>query len=338
MNKLAYSQPKMAANALYIRFLLLAFACVLLLAVIATRVFARSLTFNSAALNYGLVCIVIVLGVPHGALDFTKARRTLAMPALLAYACAYVAITALTFYLLGKFPAVMLPLLLFIASWHFGETYRGIFYRPNHESSGKPRPYWLCAVSTAGAFAVGALPVVLSTFAFPHEVSHFFTLISGGNALQSSLQFWALGWWFFIVFQLFAVAFAAWRVARASRDSRGACILDFAEIIATFCIFALAPPLIAFTLYFCFVHAPRHTVVALQALAGQFQLRWLLLEALLVSVAAVALVWLLWLWLPQISGGVDADSSINAAALLFSGLLSITVAHAAHDGLCRLLK
>ncbi len=333
-NKTGYSQQKIGGTSLFIRFLLLALACVLLLIFSAL---SGRLASDSTALTYGLVLIVIVLGVPHGALDFTKARRTLGAFALLVYGCAYVAITVVAFYLLRAFPAIMLPLLLLIASWHFGETYRQVF---NYQTTEEPCLYWLRAVAIVSAFAVGALPVTLSILFYPEATMRLFASIAGSNAAVISMRIWELGQWFFILFVMLALVFAIWRTMRVGKQEFAVGAIDGAEIIATLFIFTFAPPLLAFTLYFCFIHAPRHTAVALQSLTESLtrksQTKGLLLEALLMSLAAVALIWGLWLLLPLQPTGTAA--SLDAATILFSGLLSITVAHAAHDNLCVLLK
>ncbi len=330
----------MPVNALFIRFFSLCFAVVVL--VVALFGAATGIDFGGrsaliALPNWLLVLTIILLGIPHGALDFVKARRQLRLLAMTRYVLAYVGVTALSFYLLRRFPQFMLPLLLGIASWHFGETYRLIFYHPNAEA---PRQYWLRTVSVLGAFAIGALPITLAVLAFSStkvattEAFALFTAIGGEAAAQSTVAVCLLGMAFFYFMPLLAMAFGIWRIARASSSRRFSCVLDVMEVFLTFAIFMLTPVLLAFTLYFCFIHAPRHTAMSLQELAGQFKPRFLLLEALAVSLAAVALIWGLSKVLPL---GSDLMRSDNVS-LLFSGLLAITVAHAAHDRICRVLQ
>lgn len=320
---------KMAVNALFIRFLCLGI-------VVAALIAAPSGRDGQPALpNWLLILTVLVLGVPHGALDFVKARRQLQLPALCRYVLAYIGVTAVSFYLLAQFPQWMMPLLLAVASWHFGETYRSIFYHPNAE---EPRKYWLYAVSVLGAFAIGALPISLSLFSTAHiassEAYPLFAAMGGTAAAQSTIAVWLFGMEFFFIMPLLGLGFGLWRVFRTSPARRFSYALDFLEILLTVAVFMFAPTLLAFTLYFCFVHAPRHTAFSLRELAGQFKPRLLLLEALTVSLASVALVWGLSMLLQQ--HGIPTTS--NFVALLFSGLLSITVAHAAHDRICGFLR
>ena len=334
------SSNNMPVNALYIRLFSLCIVVVVL--VVAWSGAATGMDFigRSARLvlpNWMLVLTIILLGVPHGALDFVKARRQLQLPAMSRYVLAYVGVTAFSFYLLAQFPQWVLPLLLVIASWHFGETYRVMFYHPNGEA---PRQYWLRTVSVLGAFAIGALPITLAVFAFSStkmgmsEAFALFTAIGGEAAAQSTVAVWLIGMEFFYLMPLLAMAFGIWRIARASSARRFSCALDVMEVFLTFAIFVFTPVLLAFTLYFCFIHAPRHTAFALQELAGQFKLRLLLLEALAVSLTAVALIWGLSRVLPLGSDLMQGDN----VSLLFSGLLAITVAHAAHDRICRFLR
>jgi beta-carotene 15,15'-dioxygenase len=316
---------KLPENALSVRLLCLAIVFAMLIAVALVGRGVVPLP------NWLLVAVVLLLGVPHGALDFVKARQQLALHLMLVYILVYVALTAFSLYALAQFPWLILPTLLAIASWHFGETYQTVFF---HADFVAPQSHALRAVRVIGAFAVGALPISLTIFAQPIAAQVMFTAIAGAQAAQVTLEVWQAGSVFFTAVPLLALIFGIWRIVSANKDNRRTCLLDFLEILFTFVIFLFAPPLLAFSVYFCFIHAPRHTAIALQEIGTSVKSWPLMLEALVVSLVAVALIFGLYtVFLPH-GDGIASD----LVSLMFAGLLSITVAHAAHDRLCRLLS
>jgi Brp/Blh family beta-carotene 15,15'-monooxygenase len=205
---------------------------------------------------------VFVVGTPHGALDARLARDWL-RPILgkrwaVPFVAAYLALAVLTLGLWLVAPALALPLFLLLAAVHFG----------HHDStSGR----WLPVVVRGG------LPPVVASAVQPDAIAAIFTLLAGAGGAE--LAAFAGG-------PLLILWLAGAAITLATEGRR-------AELIALAALFAAAPPLVAFSLYFALVHTPR--ALAASRRPGE---RWrdLFAAALPWSLAAVALAVPLWAW------------------------------------------
>jgi Brp/Blh family beta-carotene 15,15'-monooxygenase len=241
----------------------------------------------------GLAVVVIVLGLPHGALDPWIAETIGLQPSRqqsLAFIFIYFSIAATVVLVWIWLPVASLLMFLCMSAWHFsGDWERDV-----------SRPVRICA---------GALLLLMPIGWHTQNVAMIFSHLSGegGSALAYTL---ALPAWLLATTMLILIVSAAWQ-------KKWYFALECSSLL---CLAYVATPLIYFALYFCVLHSPRHlTGVWRRAHANQ---RPRLLRMILTyTLATVMLLGMLgWLW-----SGLPLDSLM--LRLIFIGLAAVTVPH-----------
>lgn len=263
---------------------------------------------------------VALLGVPHGALDHLIGRRLL-RPRLggrwpVAFFATYLGLAAAVVAVWWQFPVAALVGFLMISAVHFGlGDVRSELSTP-----------WLFPFEVA---ARGALPILLPVFLHPAEVTALFAALTGDAAPSTAAVEGSSA----AVAALLAPALA-WTVAHHSRHrlaggghAHGAVLVEITAL-ATVCW--LAPPLLAFTIYFCGWHSARHTLETAEALMpGSLRAALANFALLAAPLSAVTVVMAAGAWgLLRVS----TPSLQTAPALLqvvFIGLAALTVPHMA---------
>jgi Brp/Blh family beta-carotene 15,15'-monooxygenase len=236
---------------------------------------------------------VFVLGTPHGALDGRLARDwlrpTLGERWFLSFIAAYLALAGLTLALWLTAPVLALAAFLALAALHFGE----------HDAP------------SARALAVsvrGALPPVIAAAAHPGEITAIFATLAGeGSAPLAALLGGPIFW-------LWVGGAGTVLLLEPAPRAR-------AELLGLAALFALAPPLVAFSLYFGLVHSPRALLASRRP--GE---RWSAMarDAFPWSLAAVLLALPLWaMFAPRVGEGEALVRTI------FWWLSALTVPHMA---------
>ena len=237
--------------------------------------------------------LILLLGVPHGALDTVFVRQLTGIRSAAGWSLftiAYLSAAASVVVLWWFSPGFFLATFLLISVLHF---------------SGDPEGETSAAFRTLYGAAVIFCPLALHAV----EVSQLFAALAGESAAQAivaALQWAAWPW-------IAAIGVAA--IAGAKRDAARSI-----ELVSVAAVLTFAPPLIGFTIFFCGMHSARH-VLRTRAYSTARSLRHLLRIAawpMLVTVAGVALAG----WL---SDGKPLD--MRLAQLLFVGLAALTVPH-----------
>lgn len=173
---------------------------------------------------------IIVLGIPHGALD-GEIGRTILRPRFGwcwfgVFAIPYLGLSALVLLAWHIEPALTLALFLAASVWHFGTE--------DGASGGRG----------LGIAVLGGLPLAAPILLHPTATIAIFSGIAGVPQLEMSNWLWiaSLAW-------LGATVF--WAVRQPVRRSIRAGL--------TVALFAILPPLTAFAIYFVCLHAPSHT-------------------------------------------------------------------------------
>jgi Brp/Blh family beta-carotene 15,15'-monooxygenase len=239
-----------------------------------------------------LVTGVVILGLPHGALDPLVAKdlweasqfftmiRFLVLYTCLAFLCAAVWLIAPTASLVG---------FLMISAYHFGSDWNGR--------------------STAlGQAAFGTFVICISTLRKADEVEAIYRQL-GASAVHPIVM----------VSQVLAVAaFIAAVYAASSRSKfRASNLLELAIVTAGGLVL---PPLLYFSCYFCLLHSPRH----LMQTANTLRLRGIqdIVRFAAPTVIATLLLSIgLWIMLPK------SINSQKILQLVFIGLAALTVPH-----------
>jgi len=237
--------------------------------------------------------LILLLGVPHGALDLVFVRQLTSVRSAagwIIFTIAYFAAAALVVGLWWVSPGVFLASFLLISALHF---------------SGDPGGRTPALFRMLYGGAVIFCPLTLHAA----EVSELFAYLAGAPAAQAivaALQWAAWPW-------VAAIGIVA--IVGAKRD-----LVRSVELVSMAALLSFTPPLIGFTIFFCCMHSARHVLRTRDySHAGTFRhLFNIAAWPMLVTGIGVAIVW----WL---SDGKPLDMRI--AQLVFVGLAALTVPH-----------
>lgn len=176
------------------------------------------------------LAVVIVLGVPHGALDGAVAapllRPCFGRTWFGIFALPYLGLAGLVLLAWHVAPLATLAGFLALSILHFGE-----------EDAGPGRPLEI--------LVRGGLPIALPALLRPEETAGLFAVVTR-EAMPHLPGWWSAASWLWL-----ALAASWLLVHRRPRAVR----IEMAALAAAFW---LLPPLTAFSLYFVVFHAPRH--------------------------------------------------------------------------------
>lgn len=268
----------------------------LVFSVLALIVAVASAAFISVDPRTELVvasAMILLLGVPHGALDMMFARKLHAITSPLGWACfglIYGLLAVAVVAVWDVAPSVFLIGFLLISVAHF---------------SGDPGP---------GTFAVsrvvyGGAVIILPALLHPDAVGRLFAMLAGPDS-EALLMPWLMqaAWpW------LAAVVLCAAVEARRSWQTG-------LELLAVGLLATLAPPLIGFAAFFCGMHSARHILRAVAY--GRPMQPWMVLASAFVPMVMV-LVGSIAGW--RLLGDVTFDARL--VQLVFVGLAALTVPH-----------
>ena len=237
--------------------------------------------------------LILLLGVPHGALDVVFMRQLTNVRSAAGwslFAVGYLSAAASVVVLWWLAPGLFLAAFLLISVFHF---------------SGDPEGDAAAWFRMLYGGAVIFCPLALHAA----EVSQLFASLAGEPAAESivaALQWAAWPW-------VGAIAVAT--IADAERQP-----VRSVELVSVTALLTFAPPLIGFTIFFCGMHSARH-VLRTRDYSHAGTIGHLLRIAawpMLATVAGVAIAW----WL---SDAKPLD--MRLAQLLFVGLAALTVPH-----------
>ena len=271
---------------------------------------------NEAAAAVIMLLAVGLIGLPHGAFDYEVARRTLAPRVGRAwwvfFGSAYVALALVGFGIWVTVPLVGLVVLLVGGSLHWGVDDLG-----EYGGSGVSR-LWIGA-------SRGAIPVAAPMVFHPMAVAEVFTSLLGNMPVSTELvRVCSICW---IAAALPGLVVSVWPRRAMSLES---CVRHALEPVVLVLWFAVVPPILAFTVYFCLWHSVRHSLRSAldvpaspriwyalsqyaRAVAVPTVLTWVL-----AAVAAVVLI--------QSSGFAEISWKIT-----FIGLFALTIPHVLLD-------
>jgi len=241
----------------------------------------------------GLGIVVVVFGLPHGALDPWIAEKIglgRTTRQAITFNLAYLAVAAAVVLVWLWVPTLSLLVFLVISAWHFSGDWEGSLNRA----------WRLCA---------GLLLLLMPIGFHTETVASLFSHLSGASgadlARTLSLPVWLL-----------SSAMLA-LIGRAALQRHWTCMMEFSLLLA---LAYLTPPLVYFALYFCLLHSPRHLLGLFRAAnAPEYpRLMRMMLTYTVATLLLAAVLW--WLW-----SAVPLDSLI--LRLVFIGLAAVTVPH-----------
>ena len=249
---------------------------------------------------------IVVLGVPHGALD-GEAARTVLRPRFgrawfPVFSLPYLGLSALVLLAWREAPGLTLAGFLSASVWHFGTE-------DAEDGDGLE------------VIVRGGLPIAMPTLAHPAATAAVFQTVAGAPLPQLPEWLWAAA----MAWLALALAWAGYAALR--RRGR---LLAVPGVLAV--LFAVLPPLTAFAIYFVGVHAPAHTAALIRNPVRAPRVRdgW---DAALLALPVTALTLLIGAALWPFYGGPVPDRLL---ALTLQGLAALTLPHMLLDaGLAR---
>jgi Brp/Blh family beta-carotene 15,15'-monooxygenase len=265
-------------------FILVAFSTVAL-----SMLFAPLASMNEWLLAGSLI---VMLGVPHGALDplFAKALPQVSSRASwLAFVILYLLLAALVVGLWWCLPAVFLIVFLAMSVLHFSGDL-------------------LAGATFFARFIYGGAVIVLPAIRHAAELDRLFSQLVGANAARPVVAALELMAWLWLPALVLVVL----------RSARRDCLLAL-EILAVGLLALIATPLLGFAVYFCFMHSPRH-ILRTQNYAGVTP-RQLALVAVMPLLAVLGIAAAGWHLLPA------SPLDERMLQLLFVLLAALTLPH-----------
>lgn len=246
---------------------------------------------------------VALTGAPHGVLDLDQAAWATRGPGgatrFAGFLAGYLLMVAVVLAGWGLAPAATLVAFLLAAAWHFGQD-------EDDDLGASPTP----SVRRVRAAARGGAVILPAAALHPAATTPLFAALAGTSpAVVEAASHLVLP----ALCALWAAALAA-ALAGLLRQGRRAAAAELAGLAA---LFALAPPLAAFAVYFCGVHAVRHAAEVARRSGARRRVAWLALRlgpaALASGLVLVALTR---------RGGLD-----GATAWSFRILAALTLPH-----------
>jgi beta-carotene 15,15'-dioxygenase len=276
----------------YFRIQGLVFSAVAICVSVASLFIAR---FDQQVEFIVLAVLIIALGVPHGALDTIFARQLYGVHTAkgwLGFVILYLILATLVVGLWLLTPFLFLSGFLVISITHFS----------GDPSEGTPI---LSRALYGGAIII--LPVLLHS----EEVTRIFSFLVNIDAAERMV------WWLHVL----AFPWTTALVFAAAYHARGQWLTSL-EFVCLGLLAALAPPLVAFTVFFCVMHSARHIMRTFDY-SGKSS-AYLMVAAALGPMSAIMLV-SIGAWF------IFRDTPLDARIIqiVFIGLAALTVPHMA---------
>lgn len=237
--------------------------------------------------------LILFLGVPHGALDAVLAEKSFNIKGYLDWALflvQYCLLAALIVVIAFYLPLVFLVGFLVISVFHFSTD-----LTPN--------------VPFISRLLYGGAIIFVSAVYYSDEMVRLFGLLSGPDVAET------------IIYPIKSVA-VPWLVLLV-----GAALHQFksdihvaVEMLAVAVLALLVPPLVSFTLYFCFMHSVRHIFRSVQ-ITKQFDAAYHVKMVVLPMAGVFFAVLISWFLLK------DQSIDQRIIQIVFLGLAALTVPH-----------
>ena len=288
------------------------------------------LTFLSAFSTLGLVCyvllqnkliendisllifcfiLILTLGVSHGALDHLRGAKIL-KPILkqrwfLVFYPGYISLSLFVIICWVLFPSISLFIFLLVAGYHFGEEDLSFF----KEEQG--------LIFNITGFLKGFLIITLSLHFNFETTSTFFNYLMVDITHYSDLGFYTS---ILFTINLFSLVGG---LIYLFKNNLNELVLILLEVILIIISFKYLPLILAFTLYFCFLHSSKHITGLAKELDGDDMVNGFKLFAkkaipltVLTGIGAVSVVFFL-----------NHSLTENIIQTIFIGLASLTLPH-----------
>lgn len=242
-----------------------------------------------------IASLILILGVPHGALDTIFARQIYGIQNLrgwILFSAIYLFLSAFVVGIWLLQPAIFLLAFLFISAFHFS----------GDPAAGTP---WPARALYGGAVVI--LPAALHAV----ETTRLFSLLAGESATDLAMPWLVLLSWPWLAGLILAA------IQRMRTDW-----LTALELFSVGILSVVTPPLLSFTLFFCAMHSARHILRTIDYSEKSSRV-FILGAALLPMFGVLSASFVAWYFLRTTP--IDA----RIIQIVFVGLAALTVPHMA---------
>ena len=198
--------------------------------------------------------LILILGISHGALDNLKGKKLLYLfgyRSLFSFYFVYILISILIVFLWVFFPNTILLLFLVVAAYHFGKEDTVFSFKENF------------LISEFLYFLKGSA-VIFAPLLFQREKTNEIFEILNFNVFESQL----FTNQFLIIFLCLSFLSSLIISNKKKADFKALMIMDFFSLII---LNLFLTPVLAFTIYFCFLHSIRHSITLIFELDKSFR-------------------------------------------------------------------
>ena len=251
--------------------------------------------------------LILILGISHGALDNIKGKKLLksfGYKQNMSFYLGYVLISSLIIIFWLIFPNTILLLFLIVAAYHFGKEDTVFFFRKKFFISE-------CLFFLKGSTVIMA-PLLLNR----EETNEIFRILNF-KVFEAGL----FSNEFLIGMLCLGFLSSMYISKKENTNLKGVMIMDFFSLII---LNLFLSPILAFTLYFCFLHSIRHSITLIFELDRSFKLglkKFIMKAIPLTFVTAVIFLFAIYF----LNNFYKLDEAIYK--VIFIGLASLTFPH-----------
>ena len=198
--------------------------------------------------------LILILGISHGALDNIKGKKLLKLfgyKSSFSFYFTYVLISFLIIIFWLVFPNIILLLFLIVASFHFGKEDTVFSFK---------RKYW---IPECLFFLKGSTVIMAPLLFHKDETNEIFQTLNV-NIFESQI----FTDQFLIILLCLSFLSSLYISNKKNTDLKGLMVIDFFSLII---LNIFLTPILAFTLYFCFLHSIRHSITLIFELDKSFK-------------------------------------------------------------------
>ena len=187
--------------------------------------------------------LILILGICHGALDNIKGKKLLELfgyKSTIFFYFAYIIISLLIIILWLVFPNIVLFLFLIVAAYHFGKEDTVFTFKKNF------------FISECLFFLKGSSVIIAPLLLQRSKTNEIFRILNF-NVFEYPL----FSDEFLIMLLCLSFLSSLYISSKKNTNLKGIIIMDFLSI---FILNFFLTPILAFTLYFCFLHSIRHSI------------------------------------------------------------------------------
>ncbi len=204
-----------------------------------------------------LICLflILILGISHGALDNIKGKRLLnifGLRSVSLFYFTYLSISILIIILWLNFPNSVLLLFLIVAAYHFGKEDTVFSFK---------RKYFLSEILF---FLKGSAVIVSPLLFHKYETNEIFRILNFDFFEKEFLSDELLA-----IFLFLSLISSLYISKGKNNNFKVIMIMDFISLII---LNFFLTPVLAFTIYFCFLHSVRHSITLIFNLNKSFKL------------------------------------------------------------------